>query len=146
MPDTFVADLSGLLDLHGWAAKIPGLRIVVRDEPLHPRYRKRATDREKQLGRRYQLIATNTRTGQVAWLDAAPLPRPRRDDVKTTSPSRPAVGCATPHSSCCGSGCCTCRPGLTRGQRKRRLHLRADWPWTPELLHAWTAVNALTAT
>ena len=35
-----------------------------------PRYRKRATEREKQLGRRYQLIATNTRVGQVAWLDA----------------------------------------------------------------------------
>ena len=58
--DTFVADLTGLLDLDGWHRKIPGLRIIVRDEPLHPRYRKRATEREKQLGRRYQLVATNT--------------------------------------------------------------------------------------
>ena len=33
---------------------------------------------------------------------------------------------------------------LTRGQRKRWLHLRADWPWTPELLHAWAAIKALT--
>ena len=57
----------GLLDTSGWAA---GIRVIVRDEPLHPRYRKRATDREKKLGRRYQLIATNTRIGQVAWLDA----------------------------------------------------------------------------
>jgi hypothetical protein len=48
--DTFVADLTGLLDLDSWRQKIPGLRILVRDEPLHPRYRKRATDREKQLG------------------------------------------------------------------------------------------------
>ena len=40
------------------------------DEPLHPRYRKRATEREKELGRRYQLIATSTPAGQVAWLDA----------------------------------------------------------------------------
>ena len=23
-------------------------------------------------------------------------------------------------------------PALTRGQRKRWLHLRADWPWTPD--------------
>ena len=50
--------------------KIPDLRVIVRDEPLHPRYRKRATEREKQLGRRYQLIATNTGHGQIAWLDA----------------------------------------------------------------------------
>jgi len=34
---------------------------------------------------------------------------------------------------------------LTRGQRKHWLHLRADWPATPALLHAWTAVKALTA-
>jgi hypothetical protein len=62
--DTFVADLGS------WHKKIPDLRIIVRDEPLHPRYRKRATEREKQLGRRYQLIAINTRVGQIAWLDA----------------------------------------------------------------------------
>lgn len=68
--DTFVAELTGLLDLRTWHEKIPGLRITVRDEPLHPRYHKRATDREKQLGRRYQLVATNTRVGQIAWLDA----------------------------------------------------------------------------
>ena len=68
--DTFVADLTGLLDLGAWQAKIPGLRIILRDEPLHPRYRKRATEREKKLGRRYQLIATNTPQGQIAWLDA----------------------------------------------------------------------------
>ncbi len=67
--ETFVAELTGLLDLGCWQAKIPGLRILVRDEPLHPRYRKRATDREKRLGRRYQLIATNTAVGQIAWPD-----------------------------------------------------------------------------
>jgi hypothetical protein len=44
--------------------------VIVRDEPLHPRYRNRATEREKKLGRRYQLIATNTKVGQIAWLDA----------------------------------------------------------------------------
>ncbi len=70
VPDTVVADLTGLLDLDGWHRKIPGLRVIVRDEPGHPRYRKRATEREKQLGRRYQLIATDTRHGQIAWLDA----------------------------------------------------------------------------
>ena len=31
----------------------------------------------------------------------------------------------------------------TRGQRKRWLHLRADWPWTPDLINAWQAIKAL---
>jgi hypothetical protein len=44
-----------------------GLRDI---EPLHPKYRKRGSDREKARGRRYQLIAVNAITGQVAWLDA----------------------------------------------------------------------------
>ncbi|MGH3289428.1 MAG: transposase, partial [Streptosporangiaceae bacterium] len=69
LEDTLVAELTGLLDLDAWTGKIPGLRILVREEPLHPRYRKRATEREIKLGRRYQLIATNTRQGQLAWLD-----------------------------------------------------------------------------
>jgi hypothetical protein len=29
--------LTGLLDLHAWQQKIPGLRVLVHDEPLHPR-------------------------------------------------------------------------------------------------------------
>ena len=70
LQDTFVADITGLPGLHEWTGKIPGLRIILRDEPLHPRYRQRATEREQKLGRRYQLIATNTAAGQVAWLDA----------------------------------------------------------------------------
>ena len=40
------------------------------NRPLHPKYLKRASDREKARGRRYQLIAINAATGQVAWLDA----------------------------------------------------------------------------
>jgi len=171
---------TGLGDLHGWTAKIPGLRIVVRDEPLRPRYRKRATDREKQLGRRYQLIATNTRTGQVAWLDARHRSHVHvENDVKQAKalglnrwPSRhlainvawtQVVGLAANllacfrHLAVAAGELRNAAPKLlrfrllhvparrTRGQRKRRLHLRADWPWTPALLHAWTAVKALTA-
>jgi hypothetical protein len=70
LDDTWVADITGLLDLSAWHEKIPGLRIIARDEPLHPKYRGRASDREKARGRRYQLIAVNATTGQVAWLDA----------------------------------------------------------------------------
>jgi hypothetical protein len=70
LDDTRVADITGLLDLSKWTAKVPGLRIIARDEPLHPKYAKRASDREKARGRRYQLIAVNATTGQVPWLDA----------------------------------------------------------------------------
>jgi len=68
--DTWTADITGLLDLSEWTQKIPGLRIIARDEPLHPKYTKRASDREKARGRRYQLIAINATVGQIAWLDA----------------------------------------------------------------------------
>jgi hypothetical protein len=63
--NAYVAELTGLLDLHAWQQKIPGLRVLVRDEPLHPRYRKRATDREKALGRRYQLIVVRREVALV---------------------------------------------------------------------------------
>jgi hypothetical protein len=32
---------------------------------------------------------------------------------------------------------------ITRGQSKRWLHLRADWPWTQDLIDAGQAVKAL---
>ncbi|MGH3834011.1 MAG: IS1380 family transposase [Pseudonocardiaceae bacterium] len=178
LPDTFVADLTGLLDLSGW--NIPGLRIIVRDEPLHPRYRKRATEREKLLGRRFQLIATNTQVGQIAWLDARHRSHVHvENDVKQAKalglnrwPSRSwAINVVWTQVVALALNLLACfrhlavpagelrdaapkllrfrllhvPARLTRGQRKRWLHLRADWPWTPELLHAWTAVKALPA-
>ena len=33
LDDTWVADITGLLDLTEWTQKIPGLRIIARDEP-----------------------------------------------------------------------------------------------------------------
>jgi hypothetical protein len=32
---------------------------------------------------------------------------------------------------------------LTRGQRKRQLHLRADWPWIDKVINTWRAVKAI---
>jgi hypothetical protein len=49
LDDTLVADLTGLLSLDAWTGKIPGLRILVREEPLHPRYRKRPPNGENSL-------------------------------------------------------------------------------------------------
>lgn len=180
LDDTFVADLTGLLDLGGWTEKIPGLRILVRDEPLHPKYLKRATEQEKKQGRRYQLIATNTQAGQVAWLDARHRSHVHvENDVKQAKalglgrwPSRfwqvnvawtQIVGLAANLLACfrhlalpegelrhAAPKLLRFRllhvpARLTRGQRKRWLHLRRDWPWTQDLLHAWKAVKTLTA-
>ena len=53
LDDTWVADITGLLDLSEWTEKTPGLRIIARDEPLHPKYTQRASDREKARGLRF---------------------------------------------------------------------------------------------
>jgi hypothetical protein len=180
LEDTFVADITGLLDVWEWAGKIPGLRIIVRDEPLHPRYRKRATELEKKLGRRYQLIATNTQAGQIAWLDARHRSHVHvENDVKQAKalglnrwPSRHwAINVAWTQIVALAANLLACFrhlalpagelreaapkllrfrllhvPGrLTRGQRKRWLHLHADWPWTTDLISAWHTVRALPA-
>lgn len=177
--DTFVAELTGLLDLGSWR-KIPNLRIMVRDEPLHPRYRKRATEREKQLGRRYQLIAVNTGVGQLGWLDARHRSHVHvENDVKQAKdlgldrwPSRHwAINVAWTQVVALAANLLACfrllalpegelrdaapkllryrllhlPARLTRGQRKRWLHLRADWPRTQDVINSWRAVKALPA-
>jgi hypothetical protein len=66
--DAFVADITGLLgDLTSWPK---GHRIIARKEPLHPRYVKDASAYEIKKQARYQTFATNSRRGQVAFLDA----------------------------------------------------------------------------
>ena len=178
--DTFVADLTGLLDLGRWHTKIPDLRVIVRDEPLHPRYRKRATEREKQLGRRYQLIAINTKIGQTAWLDARHRSHVHvENDVKQAKalgldrwPSRHwSINVAWTQIVALAANLLACfrhlalpagelrdaapkllryrllhlPARLTRGQRKRWLHLRADWPWTDDVINTWRAIRVLAA-
>jgi hypothetical protein len=178
LDDVRVADITGLLDLSQWTGKIPNLRIIARDEPLHAKYLKRASDREKTRGRRYQLIAVNAITGQVAWLDARHRSHVHVEaDVKQAKaigmsrwPSRhwkvnvawiAVVAMAAsllaafrhlglPDGTLRKASIQTLRfrlfevPGrLTRGQRKTWLHLRADWPWTPDLLTAWQTIKTL---
>jgi Transposase DDE domain group 1 len=174
--DTFVAELTGLLDLAeaGWPE---GTRIIVRQEPLHPRYRKRASDREKQLGIRYQLIATDSAKGQIAWLDARHRSHAHAEDgVKLAKalglarwPSRSwAINVAWTQVVAIAFSLLACfrllalpegelraaepkllrfrllnlPARLTRGQRRRWLHLRADWPWADDLTACWQAIRA----
>jgi hypothetical protein len=133
---------------------------------------------EKKLGRRYQLIATNTQAGQIAWLDARHRSHVHvENDVKQAKalglnrwPSRHwAVNVARTQIVALAANMLACfrhlalpagelreaapkllrfrllnvPARLTRGQRNRSLHLRADWPWTTDLISAWHAARAL---
>lgn len=180
LEDTRVAELTGPLDLGAWTEKIPGLRILAREEPLHPRCLKRASEREVKLGKRCQLIAANTRQGQLAWLDARHRSHVHVENyVKQAKapglnrwPSRRwAINVAWTQIVLLAANILAAfrhlalPPGelrdaapkplrfrflhvpgrLTRGQRKRWLRLRRDWPWTPDIIAAWNAVRALPA-
>lgn len=65
--DAALAEVTDLLDLDGWPE---GLRIVVRREPVHPKYAKDLKPYEVATGFRHQAIATNTPGRQLQWLDA----------------------------------------------------------------------------
>lgn len=65
--DAALVEITGMLDLTG---RPPGLRIVVRREPVHPKYARDLKPYEVATGFRYQAIATNTPGRQLQWLDA----------------------------------------------------------------------------
>lgn len=70
-----VAELTGLLDLTGWPV---GMRIVVRRERPHPGAQLSLF--EEADGWRYQAIATNTKVGQLAFLEARHRAHARVED------------------------------------------------------------------
>nr|WP_218855546.1 IS1380 family transposase [Nocardioides daedukensis] len=70
-----VAELTGLLDLTGWPE---GMRIIVRRERPHPGAQLSLF--EERDGWRYQAIATNTTTGQLAFLEARHRAHARVED------------------------------------------------------------------
>ena len=66
-PDADLVELTDLLDLSGWPQ---GIRVIVRREPIHPKYKRAITPYEQVTGYRYQAFATNTPGRQLQWLDA----------------------------------------------------------------------------
>ncbi len=70
-----VAELTGLLDLGSWP---DGMRIIVRRERPHPGAQLSLF--EERDGWRYQAIATNTATGQLAFLEARHRAHARVED------------------------------------------------------------------
>ena len=78
LPIAQVADLTGLLEdplSAGWPA---GMRVLVRRERPHPGAR--LTLMEAHDGWRYQCVATDTSTGQLAWLEARHRAHARVED------------------------------------------------------------------
>jgi hypothetical protein len=65
--DAGLVEITDLLDLGEWP---PGLRVIVRREPVHPKYARDLKSHEIATGLRYQAIATNTAGRQLQWLDA----------------------------------------------------------------------------
>ncbi|MCX4776899.1 IS1380 family transposase [Streptomyces sp. NBC_01264] len=65
--DAALVEITDLLGLSGWP---PGLRIIIRREPVHPKYTKDLKPYEQTTGFRYTVIATNTVGRQLQWLDA----------------------------------------------------------------------------
>lgn len=70
-----VAELTGLLDLSTWPQ---GMRVIVRRERPHPGAQLSLF--EERDGYRYQAIATNTATGQLAFLEARHRAHARVED------------------------------------------------------------------
>jgi hypothetical protein len=70
-----VAEVTGLLDLHRWPA---GMRVIVRRERPHPGAQLSLL--EETDGWRYQAFATNTRIGQLAFLEARHRAHARVED------------------------------------------------------------------
>jgi len=70
-----VGELTGLLDLSSWPA---GMRIIVRRERPHPGAQLSLF--EEADGWRYQAIATNTKVGQLAFLEARHRAHARVED------------------------------------------------------------------
>ncbi len=70
-----VAELTGLMDLTRWP---PGMRIIVRRERPHPGAQLSLF--EEHDGWRYQAVATNTTTGQLAFLEARHRAHARVED------------------------------------------------------------------
>ena len=65
--DAALVEITDLLDLDDWP---DGLRVIVRREPIHPKYARDLKPYELATGFRYQAIATSTPGRQLQWLDA----------------------------------------------------------------------------
>ncbi|MFF3160057.1 hypothetical protein [Streptomyces sp. NPDC057910] len=89
--DAGPVEITDLLDLEG---RPPGLRIIVRREPVHPQYTKNLKPYEKATGFRCTVIATNTTGRQVQWLNARHRTHAHVESgIRRVEGADPAAGC-----------------------------------------------------
>jgi hypothetical protein len=169
-----VAEITGLLDLSGWP---DGMRVIVRREHPHPGAQLSLF--EAHDGYRYQGFATNTRVGQLGFLEARHRAHARVEDriraAKDTGlgrlPSREyainqtwiqlaAIAAdliAWLQLLALDGDLVTAEPKLlrfrmlhvparlTRGARRRRLRIPANWPWAAEITEAFRQIMIIPA-
>jgi hypothetical protein len=122
------AEVTGLLDLSGWPE---GMRVIVRREHPHPGAQLSLF--EAAAGYRYQAFATNTRIGQLAFLEAWQRAHARLEDrIKAGKRPRagpaplPGVrkstrhGCRSPRSRPTSSPGSRCSPSTATSPRESR--------------------------
>jgi hypothetical protein len=165
-----VAELTGLLHLHGWPT---GMRVIVRRERPHPGAQLSLF--EETDGWRYTAFVTNTAIGQLQWLEARHRAQARVEDrircAKDTGLRRlPSREFAINQAWCAAAAIAadliawlqilalqgelaTAEPKrlryrllhtaarLTRGQRHRWLHIPATWPWAEQITAAFTRIT-----
>ena len=169
-----VAEVTGLLDLRRWPAK---MRVIVRRERPHPGAQLSLL--EEADGWRYQAFATNTRVGQLAFLEARHRAHARVEDrirhAKDSGlgrfPSREfAINQAWLQALSIAADLTAwlsllslpdrikeCEPKslryrllhvparLTRGARRQRLRIPATWPWAEPIKAVFDAITAIPA-
>jgi hypothetical protein len=168
-----VAELTGLLALHGWPA---GMRVIVRRERPHPGAQLSLF--EERDGWRYTAFITNTRAGALQWLEARHRAHARVEDrircAKDTGLRRlPSREFAINQAWCTVAAIAAdliawlqlhaldgelaaaepkrlryrlhTAARLTHGQRRRWLRIPATWPWATQLSAAFTRIAAIPA-
>jgi Transposase DDE domain group 1 len=168
---TWVADITGMLDLSSWPA---GMRVILRKERPHPGAQLRFTDLD---GHRFTAFATGTRKGQLAGLEPRHRRRARCEDrircAKDTGlRNLPLKGFAQ-NQLWCEIAALACEllawtqllaltgqarrwepkrlrlrlfsvaGRLARGGRRLRLRLAQCWPWAGQITAAVTRLQAL---
>src|SRR5258707_15688491 len=171
-PGAWVAELTGLLDLSSWPAR---MRVIVRKERPHPGAQLRFTDIG---GHRFTCFATSTKGGQLADLELRHRRRARCEDrIRCTKDTGlrnlPLQGFAQ-NQIWCEIVALACEllawmqmlaftgPArrweprrlrlrmfsfagrIVRGGRRLRLRLAASWPWARQIVAAITRLQALT--
>jgi hypothetical protein len=169
-----VAEVTGLLDLTGWPE---GMRVIVRREHPHPGVQLSLFEAHHRY--RYQAFATNTRIGQLGFLEARHRAHARVEDriraAKDTGlgrlPSREyrinqawvqivAVAAdlvawlqllaldgelAKTEPKLLRFRMLHVPARLTRGARRRRLRIPADWPWAEQIVDAFRRIMIIPA-